>query len=105
MSNVTEKQAQFVLHQVAAWLGSKMYDDNEPAPTGSSAAYKGWGPELVMAWDWPQEPTPTIILESGYAPDEWAVACCATIQAKLDAGNIPVMVEPFTGYALCMYPK
>lgn len=105
MNKVTEKQAEFVLKAVARWLGPKMYEDGKPAPTGSEAAYKGWGPELHMAWDWPDKPTPTIILESGFAPDEWAVACCAAIQAKLDARKMKVMVEPYSSYALCMYPK
>jgi hypothetical protein len=105
MSKVTEKQAEFVLQEVAKWLGKKMYENGEPAPTGKDAAYKGVGPELNMSWDWPGKPTPTVILESGYAPDEWAVACAYEIQQKIDAKRMKIYVEPYFSFALSIYPN
>lgn len=129
MSKVTTKQAEFVLHEVAKWLGQHGLgqatckqgrdlthgvfhaDDNTvcehfkigPAPTGPDAAYRGIGPELKMEWDYPSEPTPTVILESGYAPEEWAIACCHEVQKALDAKKMPVMVEPYFSFALSIY--
>lgn len=131
MSKVTKKQAEFVLKEVAAWLGKKgmgegscpegrqlgkyftHVDDGSmcfdckfgPAPTGKDAAYKGVGPELNMSWDWPGKPTPTVILESGYAPDEWAVACAYEIQQKIDAKRMKIYVEPYFSFALSIYPN
>ena len=104
MKKVSQKQAEFVLQEVAKWLGPKMYEDG-PAPTGPQAAYQGVGPELNMTWDWPGQPTPTVILESGYAPDEWAVACASEIQAKLDARGMKIYVEPYSSFALSIYPN
>ena len=105
MSKVTEKQAEFVLREVARWLGRKMYEDGKPAPTGQDAAHKGLGPQLNMTWDWPGQPTPTVILESGFAPDEWAVACAQHIQQKIDARRMKIYVEPYSSYALSIYPN
>lgn len=129
MKKVTQKQADFVLKEVAKWLGDKGMgepkcperrtlgrymtheDDGSmcldctfgPAPTGPEAAYKGIGPELRMDWDYPGTPTPTVILESGYAPEDWAIRCCYDVQKALDAKEIPVMVEPYFSFALSMY--
>jgi hypothetical protein len=101
---VSQKQAEFVLKEVAAWMGKKgMTEDGSPAPTGSEAAYSGYGPELNMAWDWPGQPTPTVILESGYAPEEWAIACAYEIQQKINEKGYPIMVEPYTSFALSIY--
>lgn len=126
---VTQKQAEFVLQEVAAWLGKKgmgegscpegrelgkyfthaddgsMCFDCEfgPAPTGPEAAYNGYGPELNMAWDWAK--APTVILESGYAPDSWAIYCCDAIQQKINQKGYPIYVEPYTSYALSIYPE
>jgi len=105
MSKVSEKQAEFVLREVAKWLGTKMYEDGQSAPTGSKAAYQGMGPELNMSWDWPDEPTPTVILESEFAPPAWAVACAYAIQKKIDAKRMKIYVEPYSSYALSIYPN
>lgn len=127
---VSEEQATAVLHAVAAWMGKRGYgtlthtdgtpcaDDEHfgscawhgdgghehvvgPAPTGEQAAYRGRGPMLHMTWDWPGEPTPTVILEGG--PDDWAVACCGQVQADLIRQGVHVFVEPYASYALCCY--
>ena len=128
---VTKKQAEIVLEEVAAWLGQRglgearcqngreldwifRHTDDEtpcdeivslPAPTGPDAAYRGLGPELRFDWDWPDTPTPTVILESGFAPDEWAVQCSFDVQRKLDARGVKVFVEPYTSFALSIYPN
>jgi len=68
-----------------------------PAPTGSDAAQHALGPELVMDWSWPSEPTPTILLEGG--PYDWAIE--AAYAVKMPHG---VFAEPYAGYALCLYP-
>ena len=129
MKKVTQKQAEFVLQEVAKWLGTKgmgepicpegkelgryieHVEDNSPcldctfgpAPTGPEAAYNGIGPELNMEWAYPGDPTPSVILESGYAPDDWAIRCSYEVQQALDAKNIPVMVEPYFSFVLSMY--
>jgi hypothetical protein len=130
-TTVTLKRAEKVLAFVAEWMGTKGYgipscpegrtlgglvgmkhtDDDSwcedptfgPAPTGREAANAGLGPVLVMDWDWPGQPTPTIILEGG--PDYWGVECAGAIQAKIDAAGLPLYVEPFAGYALSIYPN
>jgi hypothetical protein len=73
-----------------------------PAPTGEGAAHHGLGPMLHMTWDWPGEPTPTVILEGG--PDDWGVACSFAVQRAMDEAGVPVFVEPWSGWALCVYP-
>ena len=127
-TKVTQKQAEAVLAAAAEWLGKKGLgtlicpdgrdldivgdhkDDGSecpnlkvgPAPTGKDAAYRALGPDLVLDWDWPGEPTPTILLEGG--PGEWAYDSSPAIQRALDAKGIKVYVEPFACYALCIYP-
>lgn len=125
---VTEKQAKSVLAAVAAWLATKGYGtpicphkgqelhatkwyahtdgtDCEgqtygPAPTGPEAARMGEGPMLLMEWDWPSSgPTPSIILEGG--PEDWAMDCCFAVQEKIGKS---LFVEPYSSYALCIYP-
>ena len=100
-TKVTKTQATQVLKAVATWLGTKGYGTapGKPAPTGAEAALRGLGPQLVMDWDWPGSPTPAIILEGG--PYDWAVACCAAVQAAVPG----VYVEPYSGWALCVYPE
>jgi len=126
---VTAKRAALVLDLVAQWLGQhgcgeitckegrtltyalNHKDDGStceawvlgPAPTGKDAAYRGEGPMLVPDWDWPSQPTPTVILEGG--PYEWAYDCVFDVQAALDAKRVPVRVEPYACYALCIYPN
>jgi hypothetical protein len=73
-----------------------------PAPTGQEAAYRGRGPMLKMDWDWPGQPTPTVILEGG--PYDWAIECCGEVQAELLRQGVPVFVEPYAGWALSCYP-
>lgn len=98
---VTQAQANRVLRAVADW----MYQQNgytQPIPTGEDAAYRGLGPMLNMTWDWPSSgPTPTVLLEGG--PVDWAVRCCQYVQELMDARKIPVFVEPYSSYALCIY--
>jgi hypothetical protein len=96
---VTKKQAEAVLQQVAEWLGKQGYGQEidgkyiPVAPTGPDAARHALGPDLVMNWDWPGQPTPSIILEGG--PYDWA------IEVPI---NVPgVWTEPYAGYALCIY--
>ena len=129
---VSQRHADIVLRLVAEWMGKRGYaesftcpqgrdldqryithaDDSSdchdavasPAPTGPDAAYRGLGPELRMAWDWPSSgSTPAVILEGG--PEEWAVVCCGWVQDRLDERGIPVFVEPYSGWALCLYPN
>jgi hypothetical protein len=100
---VTKRQQQKALAAVAEWLGPQMGYKGS-APTGDDAAYRGYGPALNPAWDWPSAgPTPTIILESGYAPDDWAVVASYELVAQFD--RIGVFAEPYSSYALCLYPK
>src|SRR5690606_845934 len=101
---VTKTQAEFVLAKVAEWLGPKMGYEGA-APTGDDAAYVGQGPALNMEWDWPSSgPTPTILLEGG--PYDWAVECSWDVQREIDKSKAhagKVWVEPYAGYALCVY--
>jgi hypothetical protein len=102
MSTVTKQRATLVLDLCAEWIG-KADGLEGPAPTGSEAAYQGRGPELNLGWDWPSSgPRPTILLEGG-GHYEWAVECCSWVQAELDKRKVPVYVEPYSGYALCIY--
>lgn len=98
---VTQGQANRVLRAVTDW----MYQQNgytRPIPTGLEAARSGLGPMLDMTWDWPSSgPTPTVLLEGG--PEDWAYRCCHYVQGLMDAREIPVFVEPYAGYALCIY--
>lgn len=131
MKKVTQKQAEFVLQEVAKWLGNKgmgepscpegkelgryfeHVEDNSPcldckfgpAPTGPEAAYKGIGPELQMNFEgwWSGHTYPAVILESGYAPDDWAVACVDHVQKAADAKEMNIFVEPATGWALGIF--
>lgn len=98
---VTPAQAEKVLGIVAEWLGPRMGHDG-PAPTGPDAAYIADGPMLNMEWDWPSSgPTPTILLEGG--PYDWAVECCWDVQQEINRKKLPLFVEPYAGYALCIY--
>jgi hypothetical protein len=105
MKKVTKAQAEFVLDEVAAWLGDKGHMDEHggSVPTGPDAAYKGIGPELNMEWDWAN--APSVILESGYAPYEWAIVCAHAIQKEIDQKGYPIYVEPYSSFALSIYPN
>ncbi len=97
-AKVTAVQARKALAAVAKEL-ERRYRTGGPVPTGRDAAYHGNGPELNMTWDWPGEPTPTILLESSMFED-WAVAIDTAAVGRA-AG---VFAEPYSGYALCLYP-
>lgn len=100
MGDLTAATQKKALQIVAEWLGPRMGHDG-PAPTGSDAAYNAEGPMLSAEWDWPEDgPTPTILLEGG--PHDWAIDAAWECQARMDA--IGVFCEPYSGYALCLYP-
>lgn len=127
-TTVSRSTAETVLDLVAEWLGQhgcgtpvcpdgrdlnwvvSHTDDGTscldftvgPAPTGEEAANRGLGPVLRMDWDWPGSPTPSVILEGG--PYDWAVECSFDIQRSLDERGIAAYVEPYSGWALCIYP-
>ena len=80
--------------------------------------FAGWiegeadGPHLVMDWDWPSSgtPTPSILWEGG--PYEWTMMfphggrdAEFGLQHKDVSDQIPdhVFVEPYTGWATCLY--
>jgi hypothetical protein len=133
MKKVTKKQAEFVLHEVAVWLGQKglgelvckqgrelnvaysHVDDATPcenftllpAPTGPDAAYQGLGPELRMDFEpwWGGSKHPAVILESGFAPDEWAIEASYAVQDAADKKGVNVFVEPATGFILGIFPN
>lgn len=96
MKKVTQKQAEKALAEVARQL-SKMH--GLKVPTGPDAAFHGDGPELNMEWTWPGKPTPTILLESSLFP-EWALEIDSSKVSKV-AG---VFAEPYSSYALSLYP-
>lgn len=102
MSTVTTAHAEYVLNLVADWMGENGL--KKPVPTGRDAANSAQGPVLNMEWDWPSSgPTPTVILE-GFPGAYWAVECCAAVQDAIDAAGKPLFVEPYSGWALCIYP-
>lgn len=73
-----------------------------PALTGPEAAYRGEGPELNMAWDWPSGgPTPTIIMEGG--PYDWAVTVSLNTETVAKFKAAGVYAEAYSGWALCLY--
>lgn len=101
MKQLTEKQQDKALAVIAGWLGPQMGYDG-PAPTGEHAANHAEGPMLRRDWDWPSEPTPTILLEGG--PYDWAVEVSLDDDVVRTLRKIGVFAEPWAGYALCLYP-
>ena len=87
---------------IATWLGPQMGYDG-PAPIGLEAASRALGPQLVPDWDWPGQPTPTILLEGG--PDDWAYRASMDSDVIHKFNAIGVYIEPYAGYALCLYPN
>jgi hypothetical protein len=69
----------------------------------------GYGPTLVMDWDWTGEPTPAVIWEGG--PYDWAIY--VGYGGRMETGyhapdlsdEIPdtVFVEPYSGWAVSIY--
>jgi hypothetical protein len=97
---VTKTQAEKALALVAAWMGPRgMTLDGSPAPSGKDAADQGMGPQLIMDWDWPGDPTPTILLEGG--PYDWAIEIGSDIRD--DLAKMRIWSEPYAGYALCLH--
>lgn len=72
-----------------------------PAPTGREAAERGEGPMLVMDWDWPGSPTPTVILEGG--PEDWAIRVTGDDKFQAVCAAAGVFAGPYASYALCLY--
>lgn len=97
MKKVTKAQAEKALAEVARQLSAR--NGGIPVPTGEHAAYVGDGPVLDMGWTWPGQPTPTILLESSLFSD-WAVE----IDSSKVSAVAGVFAEPWSGYALCLYP-
>lgn len=128
-TRLTPAQQDKALQIVAAWLGKKglgdpicpegraldnlaRHTDDQstcyrvqfgPAPTGHDAAMTATGPMLNREWDWPSAgPTPTILLEGG--PYDWAVNASFDRGIIADMAKLGIFVEPYAGYALCLYP-
>lgn len=97
---LTHTQQDKALTIVAAWLGPYLGHVG-PAPTGRYAADHGLGPVLVRDWDWPTTPTPTVILEGG---DGWAAVIGGDPSVVAALATIGVFAEPYSSYALCLYP-
>lgn len=99
---LTQKQMDTALAAVAAYLGPRMGYDG-PTPTGQRASHNGEGPQLIEDWDWPGNPTPSILLEGG--PYDWAldVTTDPTFARKMQTAG--VFAEPYAGWALCLYPN
>jgi hypothetical protein len=96
---VTVKQAELALAEVVRQLSEKL---GYQVPSGEDAAMNGEGPVLVMDWDWPGEPTPSIICEGLYADgDGWTFAL--DLPKLWDVAGC--FAEPYAGYALCLYPR
>lgn len=73
-----------------------------PAPTGREAAHSAAGPMLSPEWDWPGQPTPTILLEGG--PEDWAYRASMNPLVIRELAAVGVFAEPYAYYALCLYP-
>lgn len=91
---------QAALDVIARWMGPLLGCDG-PAPTGREAAYRGAGPMLNVAWEWPGRPTPTILLEGG--PYDWAIDASFDEQVIAEMRGLGLWCEPYAGYALCLY--
>jgi len=100
MSALSFSQQVDALDLVAAWLGPWLRDDGMPCPVGDKPAVRGLGPTLRSAWDWPDTPTPTIILEGG--PDGWTYRVSEQLRDRF--AEIGIHTEPWSSYALCLYP-
>lgn len=99
---VHKRDAGSVLAAVAVWMGKNgMTEDGSPSPTGRDAAYRALGPQLIMDWDWPGKPTPTILLEGG--PEDWAIRIRDDEQFQAGLKALGLWTEPYASYALCIY--
>ena len=101
-TTLTTAQQDAALAIVAQWLGTAMGYD-APAPTGPDAANTGQGPMLNREWDWPNSPTPTVLLEGG--PDAWAINVSHDETVRAQMREHGVYAEPWSGWALCLYPE
>lgn len=95
MATVTQRRAEKVLAQVKEVFAPWVED--------------GDGPTLNMEWDWPSSgPTPTILWEGG--PYDWAMLFPhggrAEFGFKVKEVTLPkgIFAEPYSGWALCLYP-
>lgn len=97
---VSDEQQQAALTLVAEWLGRWLGHEG-PAPTGREAADHAAGPVLVPEWDFPEEPTPSIVLEG---PGNWAYEVAMDPQMVAKFAAIGVHAEAWASFGLCLYP-
>ena len=108
---VSERQAKRVLMLFADVLSERL---GTTIPTGEQAAYRGLGPELVMAWDWPRVPRPSILLSGGISDQIEAVfgdygigalGLVHEVQERADAENLGVFLESYSSFSVSIHPK
>lgn len=97
---LTDEQTDWALHAAARWLAPRMGYEHE-TPVGEQAARTASGPMLIKDWDWPSEPTPTLILEGG--PHDWAYELSADPVEIARFKEHGIFMEPYAMYALCLY--
>jgi hypothetical protein len=88
---VTQKRAMRAFQIVREWaMRTQGYTEEE---------LNGTDLALRMDWDWPSGgPTPSIIWEGG--PYDWAMDLSFDVSDAI-AG---IWAEPYSGWALCLYP-
>lgn len=90
---VSEKEAQAVLGLVTEWM-HKHYGLEADSPSREF-----YTPKLVQDFDWTSEPTPALVLELG---DDWAIYASAALRDQARA--LGLFLEPYSAWALCVYP-
>jgi hypothetical protein len=108
---VTERRAEKVLaalkKQMAFFLEPIVFDDGETLEVFSPITTDQ--PVLRMDWEWPGQPTPAILWEGG--PYDWTMyfpyggpteegITLPDVSADMPKG---VHVEPYAGWATCLY--